>query len=244
MQEELVADAFGRVLGDSEYLDRIVRQNRTVWQRILDTIRDFIDRIRHVSSIGLSESERQEFSELAGRAEKMASLLENALDRAKTAQRIQAENAAQEGGAAQYSIRKVDGKSVVWIENSSLTNKKLNNHKAVADFIARHIGEVYTIIESGQKVYIGPDLPGEYTQSRYTTYLRNTDRASARAKNKAVDGLGELIETATNRQWEQTRHTQSKDAEYGMYRYDGTFAFRSREATERYSGYAPMMRSC
>ena len=225
MQEELVADAFGRVLGDSEYLDRIVRQNRTVWQRILDTIRDFIDRIRHVSSIGLSESERQEFSELAGRAEKMASLLENALDRAKTAQRIQAENAAQEGGAAQYSIRKVDGKSVVWIENSSLTNKKLNNHKAVADFIARHIGEVYTIIESGQKVYIGPDLPGEYTQSRYTTYLRNTDRASARAKNKAVDGLGELIETATNRQWEQTRHTQSKDAEYGMYRYDGTFAF-------------------
>lgn len=225
MQEELVADAFGRVLGDSEYLDRIVRQNRTVWQRILDTIRDFIDRIRHVSSIELNESERQEFSELAGRAEKMAALLENALDRTKTAQRIQAENAAQEGGAAQYSIRKVDGKSVVWIENSSLTNKKLNNHKAVADFIARHIGEVYTIIESGQKVYIGPDLPGEYTQSRYTTYLRNTDRASARAKNKAVDGLGELIETATNRQWEQTRHTQSKDAEYGMYRYDGTFAF-------------------
>ena len=104
MQEELVADAFGRVLGDSEYLDRIVRQNRTVWQRILDTIRDFIDRIRHVSSIGLNESERQEFSELAGRAEKMASLLENALDRAETAQRIQTENAAQEDGVERYSI--------------------------------------------------------------------------------------------------------------------------------------------
>lgn len=225
MQEELVADAFGRVLGDSEYLDRIVRQNRTVWQRILDTIRDFISRIRYASSIVLNESERQEFSELAGRAEQMASLLENALDRAQTAQRIQTENAAQEGGTARYSIRRVDGKNVVWIENSSLTNKELNNHKAVADFIAQHIGEVYTIIESGQKVYIGPDLPGEYTQSKYTTYLRNTDRASARAKNKAVGGLGELIETATNRQWERTRHMQSKDAEYGMYRYDGTFAF-------------------
>lgn len=34
-----------------------------------------------------------------------------------------------------------------------------------------------------------------------------------------------MIETATNRQWERTRHMQSKDAEYGMYRYDGTFAF-------------------
>lgn len=75
----------------------------------------------------------------------MASLLENALDRAKTAQRIQTENATQEGGAARYSIRRVDGKNVVWIENSSLTNKELNNHKAVADFIAQHIGEVYTI---------------------------------------------------------------------------------------------------
>ena len=111
MQEELVADAFGRVLGDSEYLDRIVRQNRTVWQRILDTIRDFIDRIRHASSIGLNESERQEFSELAGRAEKMAALLENALDRAKTAQRIQAENAAQEGGAVKYSFGGVNAKN-------------------------------------------------------------------------------------------------------------------------------------
>lgn len=104
MQEELVADAFGRVLGDSEYLDRIVRQNRTVWQRILDTIRDFISRIRHVSSNGLNESERQEFSELVGKAEQMASLLENALDRAKTAQNVQTENAAREDGAERYSI--------------------------------------------------------------------------------------------------------------------------------------------
>lgn len=111
MQEELVADAFGRVLGDSEYLDRIVRQNRTVWQRILDTIRDFISRIHHVSSIGLNESERQEFSELAGRAEKMATLLENALDRAKTAQRIQMENAAQEDGAVKYSFGGVNAQN-------------------------------------------------------------------------------------------------------------------------------------
>lgn len=93
------------------------------------------------------------------------------------------------------------------------------------------IGEVYTIVESGQKVYIGSDLPGEYTQSKYTSYLRNTDRAGARAKNKAVDGLGELIETATNRRWERTRHTQSKDAKYGMYRYDSTFAFPVKDGS-------------
>lgn len=118
MQEELVADAFGRVLGDSEYLDRIVRQNRTVWQRILDTIRDFISRIRHVSSAGLNESEQQEFSELMGRAEQMASLLENALDRAQTAQNIQTENAAQKDGAERYSINQLFNSEVQeWYED-------------------------------------------------------------------------------------------------------------------------------
>lgn len=126
---------------------------------------------------------------------------------------------------ARFSLREVDGKNVVWLENSSLTNKELNNHKTVANFIAQHIGEVYTILESGQKVYIGPDLPSEYTQSRYTSLLRDTDRAGFRAKRRAVDGLGEMIEIASNRRWEPTRHTQNKDAKYGMYRYDSTFAF-------------------
>lgn len=130
---------------------------------------------------------------------------------------------------AQFSMKTAGGKPVVWIENGSLTNKELNSHKAVAEFIAQHIGEVYTIIESGQKVYIGPDLPGEYTQSRYTSYLRNHARAAMRAKNKAIDGLGELIETATNRRLEKTRHTHSKDAKYGMYRHDSTFAFPVKE---------------
>lgn len=102
---------------------------------------------------------------------------------------------------------------------------RVSIHKAVAEFIAQHIGEVYTIIESGQKVYIGEDLPDEYTHSKYTTYLRNTDRSAARAKNKAVDGFGEMIEIASNRRWERTKHAHNKDAKYGMYRYDSTFAF-------------------
>ena len=131
-----------------------------------------------------------------------------------------------------FSLKTVNGKPIVWIEKSSLTNRELNNHKAVADFIAQHIGEAYTILESGQRVYIGPDLPGEYTQSKYTSYLRNTDRAGFRAKRKAADSLGELIETATNRRWEQTRHTHNKNAKYGMYRYDSTFAFPVKSADD------------
>ena len=84
---------------------------------------------------------------------------------------------------------------------------------------------MYTIIESGQKVYIGKDLPKEYTRSKYTSYLRKTNDQMVKAKAKATGELGLLIETATNRRWEETRHTHNKDAKYGIYRYDSRFAF-------------------
>ena len=96
---------------------------------------------------------------------------------------------------------------------------------AIAQYIAQHIGDVYKIIESGQKVYIGKELPGEYTHSKYTSYLRKKYPTLLNAKNKASSSLGEMIENATNRRWEATKHTASKDAKYGMYRYDTKFAF-------------------
>ena len=134
-----------------------------------------------------------------------------------------------------YSLKNVDGKQVVWIDNNPLTSKELRNHKSVAEYIAQHIGEVYTIIESGQKVYLGEDLPGEYTQSRYTSYLNRNDAGTLKAKNKAASGLGELIETAANRRWEKTIHPDSKDAKYGMYRYDSSFAFPVKQADGKIS---------
>lgn len=115
-----------------------------------------------------------------------------------------------------------DGTHYVLVENK-MTNAQLSNYQAVADYIADHIGEAYTILESGQRVYIGEDLPNEYTQSRYTKKILQTSKLTA--KNKAVSNLGEMIEIANNRRWEKTRHAENKDAPYGMYRYDTTFAF-------------------
>lgn len=67
--------------------------------------------------------------------------------------------------------REVNGKKIAWIENNPLSLKDLTNYKKVAAYIADHIGEVYTILESGSKVYIGENLPSEYTQSEYTRAL-------------------------------------------------------------------------
>lgn len=121
--------------------------------------------------------------------------------------------------------REVNGKKITWIENSPLTNKELKDYKKIAAYIAEHIGEAYTIIESGNKVYIGESLPGEYTQSKYTTALLKDRPTVLRAKNKAIGNFGEIIEIATNRRWERTKHTDNKDAKYGVYRYNSAFAF-------------------
>lgn len=227
--DEIAADFTKDMINHADLFGRLAQTHRSVARRVLDALKGFISRVKR-----LFRGKRAQDAAAIGQygvdmatLENAARLWQNAYDETAVRQDTAQENetAVRQDGEVRFSIRKADGKNVVWIENSSLTNKELNNHKAVAEFIAQHIGEVYTIIESGQNVYIGPDLPGEYTQSRYTSYLRNTDRDRFRAKRKAVDGFGELIETATNRRWERTRHTHNKDAKYGMYRYDSTFAF-------------------
>lgn len=134
-------------------------------------------------------------------------------------------NAAENGDRTKLSVREVGGQQIAWIENSSLSNKGLRDHKKIAEYIGQHIGEVYTVIESGQRVYIGEDLPSEYTQSEYTKRLLRKNPATLNAKKRAVDALGDMIEIASDRRWEKTRHAHSKDAKYGMYRYNSRFAF-------------------
>ena len=118
------------------------------------------------------------------------------------------------------------GQPVVMIDENIFANQSGKSpHKVVADYLKRHIGEVYTIIESGQKVYLGADLPGEYTHSKYSQKLQNRPTL-LRTKNRAVSGLGEMVEIATNRRWEEAKHRNkhAKDAKYGFYRYDTKFA--------------------
>ena len=117
-----------------------------------------------------------------------------------------------------------NGGSVVWIEDDVLKGNKLPTHQAVANYLAQHIGDVYTIIESGQKVYLGKDLPSEYTQSEYTKALLRKP-GLLKAKNKALPNLGEMIEIATNRRWSKDKGSGKKDAKYGVYKYNTRFAF-------------------
>ena len=129
-------------------------------------------------------------------------------------------------GEVMMQARNINGNKVVWVENNLLKESiGTPTHQFIADYIANHIGEVYTIIESGQKVYLGKDLPKEYTQSKYTKTILQSRPNILKTKNRVASNLGKMIEIATNRRWERAEHSENKDAKYGIYKYDTKFGF-------------------
>lgn len=91
-------------------------------------------------------------------------------------------------------------------------------------------------------VYIGKDLPDEYTHSNYTMILKG---ANAKAKANAVQGLPEIIEIATHKAHKDNwKKKHSKDAKYGWYKYTSRFAlpvFDSSGEIERYNIFQVVM---
>lgn len=235
VMDELAADFAGDMLDDADLFAKFSKENRTAAQKLLDSLKEFLAKVKTAFTgkyrdMAAQEAYGKDFAEL----EDIAKQWQAAFDAAERKAESTKKNAT-EGGEARYSLKQTsNGQTYVMVENA-MTNAQLKDHQAIADYIAEHIGEVYTIIESGQRVYIGKDLPNEYTHSKYTQRIANS--AKQRAKNRAVSNLGEMVEIATNRRWEKTRHPNNKDAAYGMYRYDTTFAFPVKEKNGVYRAY-------
>lgn len=141
-------------------------------------------------------------------------------------------------GEVKYSPRYVGDKPVVWVEDNILSNKpadvKMTDY--IVEYLTDHVGEMYTIIESGQHVFIGEEMPEEYVWSEYSKAIRKYNQKLFKAKGRAASGIGEAINIASNRRWEKTKHPKSKDAKYGMYRYDSRIAFPMRDSSGKLTG--------
>ena len=85
-------------------------------------------------------------------------------------------------------------------------------------------------------------MPDEYANSNYTHRLKG---ASAKAKANAAQGLPEMIEIATGKQFEENRKEKhNKDAQYGWYRYESRFAlpvFSENGEVERFNVFHVLM---
>lgn len=133
-------------------------------------------------------------------------------------------------------VEDLDGQKTVFIHDIRFKEKRIVNWNAVESYLKQYVGEFYKIEDSNDFIYIGSDLPDEYAHSNYTKKLKG---ANARAKANAAQGLPELLEIASNKEFEENRKVKhSKDARYGWYSYDSRFAvpvFGNNGEIERYN---------
>lgn len=118
-------------------------------------------------------------------------------------------------------VKDADGNKIVVINDIIFKGKKIA-WDDVEKYLRKYVGEVYSIAEDKEIVFIGTELPGEYAGSVYTKKLRGMN---AKAKANAVQILPEMIEIASNGVFEHNRKAKhARDAKMGWYRYDTRFA--------------------
>ena len=139
-------------------------------------------------------------------------------------------------------IEDLDGNKIVFIHDIRFKGKRSVDWKDVEAYLRQYVGEIYTIEDTRDMVYIGNDLPDEYAHSKYTKILKGTN---AKAKANATQGLPEIIEIAVGKAYKRNfKDKHNKDAKFGWYRYDSRFAlpiFGEKGEIELYNVFSVVM---
>ena len=119
-------------------------------------------------------------------------------------------------------IQDADGNNIVMINDIAFKGKCSVEWSDVEKYLRRYVGDIYRIAETEDIIYIGTDLPDEYSGSNYTKHIKGT---IAKAKANATQAIPEMIEIATSKTFEDNKKNKhSRHAKNGWYRYDTRFA--------------------
>lgn len=119
-------------------------------------------------------------------------------------------------------IKDVNGNQIVLINDICFKGRQNIDWDEVEQYLKQYVGEFVEIVESKEIIYIGNDLPDEYTGSNYTAKLKGT---LAKAKANAAQGIPEMIKISENKRFrENLAKKHNKNARFGWYRYDSRFA--------------------
>ena len=133
-------------------------------------------------------------------------------------------------------VQNIDGNSIVVINDIRFKGKRSIDWKEVRAYLKEYVGDFYKVASTGEVIYIGSDLPSEYSGSVYTKRLNG---AVAKAKANATQGIPEMIEISTGRYFrENNKGKHNWSARNGWYRYDTYFAlpvYGDNEDIERYN---------
>ena len=214
VSDEVLSDISAQLFGNQEFINNLSMQKPSIFKRIYNKIIELANKITGNSNEALF------IKDLKNKWEEAYRTQNNNLD----------ENTHF---------------SVIYNNDGSFNRVKItdnifenNNNKSITrtikDYLTEHIGEYADIIESGQRVYLGEDLPGEYAFSKST---RGLTLAQKMAKGRATTGLKEIINNATNRKYSNYKKTKHIiDAKYGFYKYDTKFSFELNGKEQTYSG--------
>jgi hypothetical protein len=109
-------------------------------------------------------------------------------------------------------IKDADGNNIVMINDIRFKGKRAVQWDEVKNYIEEFVGDDYTIAETSDVIYIGSDLPDEYTGSEYTESLRGTN---AKAKANASQGIPELLNIAKGKHFRE--NTAKKHERYNVF---------------------------
>ena len=133
-------------------------------------------------------------------------------------------------------IQDIDGNNIVVINDIRFKGKRSIDWKEVRAYLKEYVGDFYKVASTGDVIYIGDDLPSEYSGSKYTHSIKGTN---AKAKANAAQGIPEMIEIALGKHFRENKESKHwRNAMYGWYRYDSRFAipvYRDDEEMERYN---------
>lgn len=132
-------------------------------------------------------------------------------------------------------VEDLDGNKIVVIHDVKFKGKRSLEWEEVETYLKQFVGESYVIEDTNDMIYIGTDFPDEYAHSEYTMSLKG---ANTKAKANAAQGIPELIEIATSKEYrENVKDKHSKDAKFGWYRYDSRFALPVYKENGEIAGY-------
>ncbi len=100
-----------------------------------------------------------------------------------------------------------DGKKLVLINDIRFKGKRQIDWDDVKQYLRGYVGDYYEIEENAERVYIGSELPEEYTESESRKSLMG---ANAKAKANAATTIPERIQIASNPAFEENRKVLNK----------------------------------
>lgn len=235
--EEVIADSCEMMLEDTQLPEIMAKENPGLYEQIREWIANFAEKLRKAFT-GV-EARHAEAKAMMKYADELSRIWDSAL--AGAVRNTEAASGTETGsGNARMSVREINGSKVAWIDEdiTKLKPKDISMENYIREYIGNKITEngtyLATLPDSGISVYAETKgrtpaskygLADEYVRSTYTQWAKSNSKNAFKAKMKAAGVLDDLISIASGRKWERTKHTENKDAPYGVYNYDSTFAF-------------------